>query len=115
MSVSEQPLIACCLSTGEYQSRIAWIEGLARKSLREHARDDLMLRLFYVLEAAAEVRRMVEQERICCAFLAFDLDQRADAVCVTITAPEAAREAADMLFGQFLGGQADDLAGRPGS
>jgi hypothetical protein len=115
MSVSEQPLVACSLSTGEYQSRIAWIEGLARKSLREHVRDDLVLRLFYVPEAAAEVRRMVEQERICCAFLAFDLDQPADAVCVTITVPKAAREAADMLFGRFLGGQADDLVRRPGS
>jgi hypothetical protein len=81
MSVSEQPLVACCLSTGEYQSRI---EGLARKSLREHASDNLVLRLFYVPEAVAEVRRLVEQERICCAFLAFDLDQRADAVCITI-------------------------------
>jgi hypothetical protein len=49
---------------------------------------------------------MVEQERRCCAFLAFDLDQQPDAVCVTITAPEAAREAVDMLFGQFTAGQA---------
>jgi hypothetical protein len=53
-------------------------------------------------EAATEVLKMIEQERICCAFLTFDIDQRKDAVCVTITAPEAAREAAHMLFGQFL-------------
>ena len=49
---------------------------------------------------------MVEQERLCCAFLTFDLDQRPDAVCVTITPPETAREAADMLSGQFLSGEA---------
>ncbi len=104
MNVSEQPPVACCLSTGEYQSRIAWVESLARKSLREHTRDDLVLRLLYAPEAAGEVRRMVEQERICCAFLTFDFDQRPDAVCVTITAPEIAREAADTLFGQFLKG-----------
>jgi hypothetical protein len=110
MSVSEQPPVACCLSTGEYQDRIAWIEKLARNSLREHVRDDLVLRLFYAPEAIGEVRRMIEQERICCAFLTFDLDQRPDAVCVTITALETAREAADMLFGQFLkDGRASDV------
>ena len=104
MSISGKPPVACCLSAGEYQSRIAWIERVARKSLREHAPDDLVLRLIYKPEAAGEVRRMLEQERRCCVFLAFDLDQRPDAVCVTITAPEAAREAADVLFGQFLAG-----------
>jgi hypothetical protein len=106
MSISGQPPVACCLNAGEYQSRIAWIESLARKSMREHARDDLVLRLIYKPEAAGEVRRMIEQERRCCAFLVFDLDQQPDAVCVTITAPEAAREAADVLFGQFVVGQA---------
>lgn len=102
MDSSEQPPIACCLSTGEYQRRIAWIESLARMHLREHTRDDLVLRLLYAPEAADEVRRMIEQERLCCAFLMFVFDQRPDAVRVTITAPETAREAADMLFGQFL-------------
>jgi len=53
-------------------------------------------------EAAGDVRKMVEQERLCCAFLAFELDEQPDGVCVTITAPEAARDAADSLFGQFL-------------
>jgi hypothetical protein len=106
MSISEQPPVACCLSTSEYQSRIAWIKTLTHQFLREHSRDDLVLRLFYAPEAAAEVGRMVEQERTCCAFLVFEMDHRPDAVCVTITAPEAAREAADMLFGQFLTGEA---------
>jgi hypothetical protein len=102
MGVSKQPPIACCLNIGEYQSRVAWIESLTRKSLRGRTRDDLVLRLFFAPEAATEVQKMIEQERICCAFLTFDIDQRKDAVCVTITAPEAAREAAHMLFGQFL-------------
>jgi hypothetical protein len=102
MGVSKQPPIACRLSIGEYQSRVAWIEGLTRKSLRGRTRDDLVLRLFFAPEAVTEVLKMIEQERICCAFLTFDIDQRKDAVCVTITAPEAAREAAHMLFGQFL-------------
>jgi hypothetical protein len=51
--------------------------------------------------------RAAKQERRCCAFLVFDLDQQPDSVCVTITAPEAAREAADVLFGQFVVGKAN--------
>lgn len=105
MDTSEQPPIACCLSTGEYQRRNAWIESLARTHLRKPTRDDLVLRLLYASEAADEVRRMVAQERLCCAFLTFDFDPRPDAVHVTITAPETAREAADTLFGQFLKGR----------
>jgi hypothetical protein len=103
MRVAEQPLVARCLSTGESQSRIAWIEGLAR-SLFGNTLVTICCFAFSTCRAAAEVRRMVEQEQICGAFLAFDLDQRADTLCVTITVSEAAREAAHMLFGQFLGG-----------
>jgi hypothetical protein len=33
--------------------------------------------------------------------IAFSLDERADRLVLTITAPEAAREAADLLFEQF--------------
>jgi len=44
---------------------------------------------------------MVAGEQHCCAFLDFDLREDADAVHVTITAPENAREAADELFAQF--------------
>ena len=89
-----------------YQHRKAWIERLTSQALRSSARDDLVLRLLYAPEAAADVRKMVEQERICCAFLTFDLDERGDAVFVTITAQEAA-QILDMLFGQFLAGRRD--------
>ena len=44
---------------------------------------------------------MVDGERTCCAFLGFDVAERADAVTVTITAPESAREAAEALFEPF--------------
>jgi hypothetical protein len=98
---SAQPL-ACCLGAEAYQNRIAWIESLTRRALRSHLRDDLVLSLAYAPEAAAEVRKMVEQERICCAFLTFDLKEESDCIRVTITVPEAARASADMLFGHFL-------------
>ena len=101
---ADQPLLACCLSPRDYKSRTAWIENLTRTALRNHVRDDLVLCLVYAPHAADDVQWMVAQERICCTFLTFDLDQRTDAVCVTITVPEAARESADMLFGPFLCG-----------
>ena len=93
-SCSDQSPFACWLGTSDYQKRIAWIETLARKALRSHVRDDLVLRLVYMPEAAADVRKMVEQERICCAFLTFELRQAPDAVTVRITAPEVARASA---------------------
>jgi hypothetical protein len=102
MAASEQPPITCCLTAGEYQHRIIWIEGLTREALQTHERDDLVLRLVYTPEAASKVREMVEKERICCAFLTFDVLERPDAVCVTITVPEAARAAVDVLLRSFL-------------
>lgn len=74
------------------------------QALRSHDRDDLVLYLGYAPEAAGEVQKMVKQERMCCAFLTFDLHAQADTICLTITAPEAARESTDVLFGQFLPG-----------
>ena len=102
MAAGVQPPIACCLSDGDYQRRIAWIADLTREALQTHERDDLMLRLVYAPEAAAKVRALVEQERICCAFLTFEVHEHSDAMYVTITAPEDARRAADTLFAPFL-------------
>ena len=34
--MTKPPPVACCLSAGEYQGRIAWLEKLARNSLREY-------------------------------------------------------------------------------
>jgi hypothetical protein len=64
-----------------------------------------VLRLAYAPEAAGEVRKMIELERICCPFLNFDLNEKADAVRVTITVPETASgPVADAVFGPFLPG-----------
>lgn len=97
-----QPPIACTLGVQEFAGRIAWIEDLTRRALRDHIRDDLMLRLTYAPDAAAEVRDMVERERACCNFMTFDLHETPDLVTVAIIVPESARDAADMLFGLFL-------------
>lgn len=64
-------------------------------------RSPLALSLVYGPEAADDVREMVRKESACCAFLRFHLSITHDEVHLLITAPEAAREAADLLFDHF--------------
>jgi len=47
---------------------------------------------------------MVRNGQTCCSFLTFDLSEQPDAIRLVIAAPEAAREAADVLFEQFVAG-----------
>ncbi|MFM9847373.1 MAG: hypothetical protein ACKVP3_09445 [Hyphomicrobiaceae bacterium] len=84
------------------KTRIAWINDLARDALRTHERRDLVLDLRYAPEARERVREMVRNEQTCCSFLTFDLREEPHEIRLVITAPEAAREAADMLFQQFV-------------
>jgi len=102
MTMIEAPPIACTLNPSEYKVRLAWIGSLTRDSLRGHERRDLVLDLRYAPEAAARVGEMVRNEQACCSFLTFDLRETSDEIRLTITAPEAARETADVLFQQFL-------------
>ena len=94
--------IACTLNPGEYKTRLASIADLNRDALRSHARDGLELQLIYAAGAAKRVREMVRHEQECCAFLTFELDERTEDIRLIITVPERAREAADLLFAQFL-------------
>jgi hypothetical protein len=102
MTTAEDAPIACMLAPGDYKARLAWIAELTRDALRSQVRRDLELEFVYAAGAADRVREMVQKERDCCAFLAFDLDERSDGIRLTIKVPERAREAADLLFGQFL-------------
>jgi len=101
MTADEQQLIACTLSGDVLQDRRAWIADLARDALRGSERNDLSVRLRFAPEAIQRVRDMVRYEQACCSFLTFELDEHPDEISVTITAPEAARAAADSLFAQF--------------
>ncbi len=104
MSMTEAPPIACTLAPSEFKDRLAWIGTLTRDALRSHERQDLVLDLRYAPEARERVREMVRNERVCCSFLTFDLRDAPDEVRLTVTAPEATREAADLLFEQFVAG-----------
>ncbi len=93
--------IACTLDGGSFKSRMTWIADLNTRALKTVRRDDLRLELAYAPSALADVRQMIAQEQACCAFLSFDLTEGADALTLTITAPEAARDAAELVFGPF--------------
>jgi len=96
------PPIACSLAARDFQARLAWIAALNARSLRSHRRDDLVLRLIYTPDAADAVREMVTGEQACCAFLKFVTRLDQVGFHLTITAPEAAREAADLVFAPFV-------------
>jgi hypothetical protein len=93
--------IACTLALPERQLQAERIRSLARNGLRAARREPLKLHLTYALSAVDEVRDVVRMERSCCAFLDFDLRERRDGVHLTITAPERARDAAQMLFDHY--------------
>jgi hypothetical protein len=102
MSIVEATPIACTLTSGEQKERVSWIAALNRDALRSHRRRDLVLELHYAPEARARISEMVRNEEGCCGFLTFDLRETEDEIRLVITAPEAAREAADSLFEPFL-------------
>jgi hypothetical protein len=93
--------IACALGASDFKERVAGIHALARRSLRRADRAPLSLTLTYRPEALEEVRDLMHKEQTCCAFLAFDLKSSPRDVILTITAPEAAADAADLLFDHF--------------
>jgi hypothetical protein len=95
--------IACTLSATDYRDRLAQIAALSRDALRHVERRGLTLDLRYAPEAAARVRQLVEQERTCCAFLQFDLQESADEVRLLVTAPPAAADAVPDLLLELTG------------
>jgi hypothetical protein len=108
MNNRDEAPIACTLQAGDYKDRLAWIAELARDGLLGIRQKDLQLELRYASSVADRVREMVGKEQECCAFLKFELFETAEGVCLTITAPERARDVADALFEQFAPAPARD-------
>lgn len=102
MSNEAKRPVACTLTAGDYRERIAWIRELTREALIHAERHGLTLTLTYAPEAAPLVRQMVRQEQACCSFLTFEVLDAQQAMQVTVTAPEHAQDAADVLFEQFM-------------
>jgi hypothetical protein len=93
--------IACTLDVGDFKERTAYIRDLARRALRNASRTRLTLALTYELDALEEVRELVRKEQTCCAFLDFDLKSNSSSVLLTVTAPQSAADAVDILFDHF--------------
>ena len=96
--------IACTLDLHAMGPRLAEIRGLTREHLRSHRVEGRTLRLKYDAAAAEPLARIVELERACCAFLDFELNASADAIELSITAPNQEGTGAQRLFAQFLPG-----------
>lgn len=109
--MSEAIPIACTLGAGDLQQRQAWIADLNRRQLKRHTRNDLTLTLVYRRKARRDVARLAAQERACCAFLTFEVADSPEGTVLTVTAPEAARLAAETLFAGFTAGQAPGACG----
>ncbi|WP_157885117.1 hypothetical protein [Neorhizobium galegae] len=97
---TEAPIV-CTLDAGDFKTRTAQIEALALRHLKNVSREPLSIQLTYAVEALPELRDLVAKETECCAFLDFDLKEERYGVRLRITAPEAARDAADDLFAHF--------------
>lgn len=93
--------IVCTLGAGDFKQRVADIRDLAARSLLRSERRGLTLNLTYERDALAKVKNIVAQEADCCRFLDFTITHEGSEVHLTITAPEAAAEAAEELFAHF--------------
>lgn len=102
MPTAEPVPIACTLDLQAMGPRLAEINQLTREHLRSHRLKGRTLKLTYDAAAAERVARIVELERACCGFLGFELKVSADAVELSIAAPEQEGTDAQWLFAQFL-------------
>ena len=102
MPKPESAPIACTLDSQAMAPRLADIRQLTREHLRSHRLDGRTLRLTYDIAAADRVAHLVDLERVCCAFLDFELNPSHSGVELTITAPEQDGTDAEWLFAQFL-------------
>jgi hypothetical protein len=102
VTIVEPSPIACTLPPDARKDRVGWIATLSKDALRKYVRRDLALELSYTPEARERVRELVRNEQRCCAFLNFQLRDATNEIRLTVTAPEAAREAVEALFEPFI-------------
>jgi len=77
------------------------ISELAHQHLLAQRREGSALHLLYASAAAPELKEIVSLEQECCAFLKFELAERAKVIELTITAPTESGEFAGVLFEHF--------------
>ena len=98
------PPVACTLPANEHVERVTLIGDINASHLRRYDREGLTLHLTYAATATPRLRELVARERLCCAFLSFDLTEGADVTVLQIKVPDAEASAVDSLFSPFLEG-----------
>ncbi|MCY1169445.1 hypothetical protein D9M73_94740 [compost metagenome] len=93
--------IACTLGADDLKARLDRIAELARQHLLTQRQEGGALHLLYAGAAAPQLKEIVSLEQQCCAFLKFEIAERAKVVELTITAPPDAGEFAGALFEHF--------------
>lgn len=97
---ADQP-VACTLDTEAWPRRLEWIADLNRAALIGARQQGRSLLLTYKPEHASRIRELIRREQQCCAFLAFDLQEAADAVTLVIGVPESAGDGIDAILAPF--------------
>jgi hypothetical protein len=96
--------IACTLEATALGSRLAEIRSFTAAHLVSHQLAGNELHLRYRAGAGPQLRRLVDLEQACCAFLAFQIEETPAGSSLTINAPPETGEAARWLFAEFLPG-----------
>lgn len=107
------PPIACTLPGNQFAERVTLIGELNGAHLRRHSREGPTLTLTYAASATPRLRELVARERLCCAFLRFDLVENTGAGDVTVLrveAPDVEATAIDALLSPFLEGATPSTA-----
>lgn len=92
--------IACSLSASDYRERLEQIRELGREaSVRAvDGGDTVMLMFTHGPDVRARLEQIVAAEAACCPFLHLEVEDREDAITLTIAAPaEAAPFVRDLL------------------
>src|SRR5262245_54737292 len=112
--MSELP-IACSLDAGDLAARLAEIRAVGQSAPRTREPDGNRVRLGFERrdDVDARLRSIVDAEQECCAFLIMTLATRADAILLTIEAPQGAELVRDELADALGRWRAEHGAGRP--
>lgn len=98
--MSETADYRCTLSLHELPARTDQVQRLV-DGLRSRERDDRRVRLRFDPSLTGVVAAFVRDESACCAFFDFAVEERADAVQLTVEAPAGAEPLLDSLYAAF--------------
>lgn len=97
--------IACSLSAGELQDRLAEMRAVGREGLVgiDRGEDTLLLRFRPDAELQSRLQSLVEAETDCCRFLELDLSEHAGELRLTVTGPADAAPLVEEFADAFAG------------